>query len=138
MARRPSSSYLTSMRLISEDELDGLYGTKSRLASSGDYGCMCVVLDGDVTGEGAKFGDDAHLNSLREEANVGTIVVTGNLTLTGDVSLTTRLLCLVVLGDVTANSFTTRKTEVLVGGALKAKTVVDADEMITVENGSAK
>lgn len=91
------------MKVISEDELDGLYGTKTRLASSGDYGLMCVVLDGDVNGEGAKFCDDAHFNSLMEEAEVGTVVVTGNLTLSGDVNLTSRLMCLVVLGDVTAN-----------------------------------
>ncbi|PZR05265.1 MAG: hypothetical protein DI536_32585 [Archangium gephyra] len=125
------------MKVISEDELDGLYGTKARLASGGDYGCMCVVLEGDVTGEGAKFCDDAHFRALQEEADVGTVVVTGNLTLTGDVTLSDRLFCLVVLGDVTANVFTTSKTEVLVGGALKARTVVDADELITVENGSA-
>lgn len=126
------------MNVISEDELDGLYGTKARLASGGDYGCMCVVLEGDVTGEGAKFCDDVHFRSLREEAEVGTVVVTGNLTLTGDVTLSDRLFCLVVLGDVTAGSFTTFKTEVLVGGSLKSPTIVDRDEMITVENGSAR
>lgn len=125
------------MKFISEDELDGLYGTKARLQSGGDYGCMCVVLEGDVTGEGAKFCDDSHFRSLREEAEVGTVVVTGNLTLTGDVSLSTRLFCLVVLGDVTVNALSTWNTEVLIGGSLKANTIVDADEMITVENGSA-
>ncbi len=125
------------MKLISEDELDGLYGTKARLASGGDYGCMCVVLEGDVTGDGAKFCDDAHFGSLQEEGDVGTVVVTGNLTLRGAVSLSDRLFCLVVLGDVTAETFTTYKTEVLVGGALKAKTVVDVDERITVEDGRA-
>ena len=126
------------MKVISEDELDGLYGTKARLASGGDYGCMCVVLDGDVTGDGAKFCDDSHFQALQEEADIGTVVVTGNLTLDGDVSLSDRLFCLVVLGDVTVNSFATFKTEVLIGGALKAATVVDADEMITIENGAAR
>lgn len=45
---RPSTSRRSVPLAMSEQELDRRYGTKSKLASGGDYGCGCLVFEGDL------------------------------------------------------------------------------------------
>jgi len=128
---------------LSEAELDERYGTKSKLASGGDYGCGCLVFEGDVSVDGGWLGD-AHFASLKGElpveelrarwghADIGTVVVTGNLRVRGDLAPSDRLMCLVVLGDLEARDVHIYETEVLVDGNAALRSLDDRDAYLTV------
>ena len=121
----------------SEADLDRRYKTKSFLASGGDYGCGAVVFEGDLVDDSAgvtKLFTDEWFYDLNEQHpnDVGTILVTGDVRVAGDIYVSDRLMCLVVLGTVKAKSLHVFETEVWIGGALDVATLVDRDHYVTV------
>jgi len=121
--------------VLSEQELDRRHGTRARLASGGDYGCACAVYEGDVTIDGDHWLGDEHWSQLQLAAapdDIGTIVVTGDLTVRGDIRVSDRLMCAVVLGDLVAGDLSIFETELYVGGDLRVVRLHDPDQYLTV------
>jgi hypothetical protein len=121
--------------VISEAELDRRHGTFARLASGGRYGCACAVYEGDVAVEGDAWLGDEHWSQLQLAAapdDIGTIVVTGSLTVRGDLCVSDRLMCAVVLGDLVARELAIFETEFYVGGDLRVERLRDRDEYLKV------
>ncbi|MFY0542152.1 hypothetical protein [Nannocystis pusilla] len=121
--------------VISEAELDRRHGTFARLASGGRYGCACAVYEGDLTVEGDAWFGDEHWSQLQLAAapdDIGTIVVTGSLTVRGDLCVSDRLMCAIVLGDLVARELAIFETEFYVGGDLRVDRLRDRDEYLTV------
>jgi hypothetical protein len=84
--------------LLSEDEIDRRYQTRSKLASGGDYALGCLVHEGDLAHAGPLCLDDTHYRILlgRQDGDIGTIVIDGDLRCAGHVRVSDRLMCLVV------------------------------------------
>lgn len=122
--------------LISPEELDARHGTRARLASGGDYGCSCAVFEGDLVLDGDHWLGDEHFSQLQIGAaprDIGTVVVTGALTVRGDIQISDRLMCFIVLGDLVARALKIYETEVYVGGDLRLERLDDRDEYLKVE-----
>lgn len=123
-------------RIVSEEELDRLYATRRRLRSGGDYGCDCLVIEGDV-GDARAF-DDGAFRGLQKEfgPDLGTILVTGDVVTQSPIYVTDRLMCLVVLGSLSAPSLHVFDTEVLIGGRLSVGAPAD-ETLVHVEGERA-
>jgi hypothetical protein len=124
------------MRILTEAALDQEFGIKAKLASGGDYGCMCVVFDGDVVFDEPVALEDTYFYTLNRSVpgDVGTILFTGNVTCTGHASISDRLMCLIVLGDFRAPKLSVYETEMLVCGALEVGELQDRDGYLTALN----
>ncbi|MCY1062637.1 hypothetical protein [Nannocystis sp. SCPEA4] len=121
--------------VISEQELDRRHGTRARLASGGVYGCACAVYEGDLTVDGDAWLGDEHWSQLQLAAapqDIGTIAVTGNLIVRGELRVSDRLMCAVVLGDLVARALFIFETEFYVGGDLRVDRLQDRDDYLTV------
>jgi hypothetical protein len=90
-------------RVLTETELDQQLGVKAKLASGGDYGCSCLVFDGDC--------------ELIEAVAL---------------CLSDRLMCLIVIGDFSATKLSIFETEMLVCGNLAVGELVDRDSYLKV------
>ena len=92
------------MRILTEAALDQEFEVKAKLKSGSDYGCMCVVFDGDVIFDEPIALEDHYFYRLTGgvKDDVGTILFTGNVTCTAHASISDRLMCLIVLGDFRA------------------------------------
>ncbi len=122
------------MRILTEAALDQEFHVKAKLASGGNYGCMCVVFDGDVVLDAPVVLEDTYFDKLDQgvKGDVGTILFTGNVTCTGDASISDRLMCLIVLGDFRAPRLLVFETEMLVCGKLEVGELQDRDGYLTV------
>lgn len=120
-------------RVLSEDELDREFGTKAKLESGGNYGCKCLVFDGDFEiGDAIALEDTFFYRWNDRFGDVGTIVFTGSVRCAGEACVSDRLMCLVVLGDFVADTLSVFETEVLVAGDLKVRELKDRDEYLKV------
>lgn len=117
--------------VITEDELDARFGTRALLASGGDYGLNVVVFEGDRSGNIALHDDEVRA-LCAGTGDVGTIVFAGNLTSTGHLCVSDRLMCLIVTGDVVCERLSLFETEMLVMGSLTTKALKDHDEYFKV------
>ncbi len=121
-------------RIVSEEELDREFNVKARLASGGDYGCHCAVFDGDVDLSAALAFEDNWFYALNDAAtphDIGTVVFTGNVRCK-DASVSDRLMCLIVLGNLTVDRLDVFATEMLVAGDLEVGALSDRDAHLTV------
>lgn len=121
---------------ISEAELHQNFDTDKLLESGGDYGCGCVVFDGNLEDEpGFLLFDDIWFRKLNEQHpnNVGIVLVTGDVLSKQELFVSDRLMCLVVLGSLTAPSLAVFETEMYVGGDLAVKNLTDNDKYLTVK-----
>ncbi len=126
------------MRILTEAALDQEFQIKAKLESGGNYGCMCVVFDGDVVFDEPVALEDNYFSRLDDlvEGDVGTILFTGNVTCTGHASISDRLMCLIVLGDFRAPQLSVYETEMLVCGTLEVGELVDRDGYLTCRSTS--
>lgn len=122
------------MRILTEAALDQEFDVKAKLKSGGDYGCMCVVFDGDVIFDEPIALEDHYFYRLTGgvKDDVGTILFTGNVTCTGHASISDRLMCLIVLGDFRAPRLSLFATEMLVCGTLEVGELADRGRRLTV------
>ncbi len=122
--------------LLREDELDRRFQTRSKLASKGDYGLGCLVFEGDYIDETNSYCfDDVHVRKLCDayDGDIGTILIDGNVRCSGIVSVSDRLMCLVVMGNlVVTNLLAIFETEVLVCGNLEVHELDDRDSYLKV------
>jgi hypothetical protein len=119
-------------RIISEKELDQEFGVKAKLESRGGYGCHCAVFDGDFATSELAFEDEwfYSLNNLTSN-DIGTVMVTGNVRC-DEASVSDRLMCLIVGGNLTAGTFAIFETEVLVCGDATINVLKDHDSYLKV------
>jgi hypothetical protein len=94
---------------------------------------MCVLFEGDLTSHREGILDLPQLNELLKgiDDDVGTLVIAGNLQ-GGTIQPSTRLMCLVVTGNLLADLLYIRETEVLVCGDLKVRRLDDHDGHLKV------
>jgi hypothetical protein len=120
---------------VTEADLDRRYRTRQLLSSGGNYGCDCAVFDGslDDAGDHALFSDEwlAELKG-RHDGDIGTVLVTGDVTSKAALFVSDQLMCLVILGSVEAPVLAVFETEVNIGGDLRVGELRDADELVTV------
>lgn len=122
--------------LLSEVELDARYKTKGLLESGGDYGCGCALFDGDLDDDDGEmlFCDEwFHRYNDRHPNDVGTILVTGNVRSKQAISVSDRLMCLVILGSLEAPALSVFETETYVGGNLTVGELTDRNHYLTVK-----
>lgn len=121
-------------RVITEDQLDQEFQVRSKLKSGGDYGCMCLVFEGDFVSNDPVALEDNFFYGLNSDVDgdVGTIVFTGDVTCTGHACISDRLMCLIVLGDLSAEKLSIFETEVLVCGNLEVGELNDHDDYLNV------
>lgn len=120
-------------RILTEAALDAEFHVKAKLASGGDYGCMCAVFDGDVVFDEPVALEDTYFYRINDpvKGDIGTILFTGNVTCTGHASISDRLMCLIVLGDFRAPKLSLFETEMLVCGTVEVDQLEDRDGYLT-------
>ncbi len=125
---------IATMMLLTEDELAQIADTRNLLKSRGDYGCDCLVYEGDVTAEGYWLDDNSFRELQRQAGNrdIGTVAVLGNLAVNGKFLLSDRLMCLFVTGTVQAAEFASYETEVYIGGDLRTSGFSGQKSRVTV------
>lgn len=90
-----------------------------------------LVFEGDRGGNIALHDDE--LRALcAGTGDVGTIVFAGNLTSTGHLCVSDRLMCLIVTSDVVCERLSLFETEMLVMGSLTTKALRDHDGYLKV------
>ncbi|MBW1298467.1 hypothetical protein [Aquimarina litoralis] len=126
---------MTDFKLVTEEQLNELINTKKLLQSEGDYGLDCIYYEGDLELEGDWLFDDNFYNIADQfpDAEIGTIAIQGNVKVKGDLQLSDRLFCLIIIGNVEAENYQTFETEVYISGNLKAKTLRDNDSLTTIK-----
>jgi hypothetical protein len=121
--------------VMTEDELDARFQTRSKLESGGDYGLGCLVFAGDFIDETRSHCfDDVHVRELwaAHAGDIGTIVIDGNVRCSGVMSVSDRLMCLVITGDLVTGELAIFETEVLVCGNLDVRELSDRDGYLKV------
>lgn len=123
-------------QLITEEEANTRFDTKSKLSSKGNYGChVLVVRPEDLTSDSGYWMCDDQFSRLREfdgGYDVGTVIVDGDVTLQGEASISDRLMCLVVAGSFSAPQLHVFETEVSIYGDLKLELLTDHDDLVSV------
>jgi hypothetical protein len=119
------------MKPISEDELDKRYQTKSKLESGGDYGLDCLVFAGNLPARELWFDDDHFRELCGDHDDIGTILIDGDLRCSR-ISVSDRLMNLVITGNLVADELNIFETEVTVYGNLEVGTLLDHDDYLKV------
>lgn len=91
------------------------------------------MFDGDFESSDAIALEDNFFHAWDGRfGDVGTIVFTGSVRCAGHACISDRLMCLVVLGNFTADKLSIFETEVLVGGDLEVRELEDRDDYLNV------
>ncbi len=123
--------------LKTEDELNEILNTQILLEESkGDYGCYCLLHEGDLEVD-ERFLFDENFYALSAKfgggKDIGTIAINGNLKVNGKLSISDRLMLLFVSGNIEAESIRVFETETFIGGDLIAKTYLDKSHYMFVK-----
>jgi hypothetical protein len=124
--------------LITEKEANARFSTKTKLQSGGNYGCHVLVFkpdEADILSKDYWMCDDhfrALWNRYSPDHDVGTILIDGDVVLTHEASISDRLMCLVVTGNLVATKLHIFETEFAVYGDCKAEFLTDHDNYLQV------
>jgi hypothetical protein len=125
---------MTKPTFVSERELHDRFHLARLLASGGRYGCGGALFEGDVVDDGMLFYDEWFYALNEQHPNdVGIVVITGDVRAERALSVSDRLMCLVVLGSLDAPSLAVFETEVYIGGDLRVAELIDRDDQVTVK-----
>ncbi|MFK7985338.1 MAG: hypothetical protein AB8I08_04840 [Sandaracinaceae bacterium] len=137
----------TSPAPLTENELDARHQTKSRLKSGGDYGCLCAYFEEAMEVDAGWLADWPHVCALFDadtraqltqdhgHADIGTVCIAGDVTVRGEFAIPGQLMCLIVLGDLRADTIHINETEVFVAGTITGE-VNDVNGYLTVAGAS--
>lgn len=122
-------------KIVSENELNKMVNTHELLESKGDYGLSCVLFEKDMTMD-SYWLDDNSFAEIQEKAHtsdIGTIAFLGDLIVKGDMSISDRIMCVFIKGNlVVHNKLSSYETEVYIGGDLTCSKLNDPDGYILV------
>ncbi len=123
--------------LKTEEELNEILNTQTLLEESkGDYGCYCLLHEGDLEVDEHFLYDEgfyALITKFAKGKDIGTIAINGNLKVNGNFSISDRLMLLFVTGNIEANSIRVFETETYIGGDLMAKTYLDTSHYMIIK-----
>jgi hypothetical protein len=122
-------------KLVSEKELNSMTNTYELLESKGNYGLSCVVFEKDIMMNECWLDDVGfkEIQKMAKTPDVGTLAFLGNLTVKGEMSITDRIMCVFIKGNLVVDGeLSTYETEVYIGGNLVCSSTNDRDKYITV------